>query len=256
MDTNSEVNKFFEGLPKDSEQVSDFIKDNTVIPAKDADIDPEEVDDSIKNRQHRRLEKRLQDEREANIILNARLAERTEAERISKESDGKIDPRLLRAFGTTEAGQEASELFQTILNENRLQAKKDAIEELKQSEIQEKAEQKKYESFIDDKLESLENTHNIDLTSNSPKATKMRSEFLEMVQELSPKDANGTLTDYADFDSAFEMYQKTHTTEKVDNTRQREIANRSMTRSGSQAGQQTTITPGFRGWERDYNIGN
>jgi hypothetical protein len=49
------------------------------------------------------------------------------------------------------------------------------------------------------------------------------------------------------------MYQRTHQAEKPDNSRQREIASRSMQRSAGTGAPQAP-TPGFRGWEKDYRI--
>jgi hypothetical protein len=75
-----------------------------------------------------------------------------------------------------------------------------------------------------------------------------------MVQNLSPKDQDGSISDYADFGSTFEMYQATRKEQKVDNSRQKEVASLSMQRSAKSGSDETKITPGFRGWEKDYNI--
>lgn len=261
----NEVDKFFEALPKEEKQKAEIFDDKKetqpVIPAKeDGDVDPEDVDDSIKNRRHRRLEQRLQAERETNIELNAIIMARADAEREGRESkgtDGKIDPRLLQIFGTNEPSKEAARLFQEMFAETAKQAREQArletLQEIEQQQIGQEREQSKYESYIDEQLESIEDRYNIDITSDSAKASKARREFLELVEELSPKDDSGTITDYADFASTFDVYQKTHPAEKADNSRQREVASRSMTRS-SGAGAPKAPTPGFRGWEKDYGI--
>ena len=111
----------------------------------------------------------------------------------------------------------------------------------------------KEENYIDSQLEAIEDAYGVDITSETPQATKRRQEFLGLVEKLSPKGEGGIVTDYADFGTTYELYDETHK-EKIDNSRQKEIASRSMTRSGSAKSAERTATPGFRGWERDYGL--
>ncbi len=258
----NEIDKFFDGLPKQDVKIEDPLKD-TNIEKKSETTDnvekpeKEESDDESparKNRRHRRIEEQLQKEREANIALTERIKVLAEQDKIVRESDGTIDPRLVRVFGTTDEGKEVAKHFSEILAETKQSAREEAIREIEQQRTQQIEEQKQYESFIDNELESLEDEYNVDLTSDAPVARKARREFLEMVQSLSPKDENGTITGYADFGSTFELYKEKHT-EKTDTTRRDEIASKSMQKSGSGSGsQRTEITSGFRGWEKDFGL--
>lgn len=254
----SEVEKFFNTLPSEDKKEADVFGDNAKKeePKSEPKVEKPEADDEPrKNRYQRRMEKRLQEERESNILLAERLRALTETDAAVKENPA-TDARLIRIFGTTDEGKELAKHFTELLKETKESAREEALRELSEYEAEaqtrEKQEIEEAENQIDSGLEAIEDAYGVDLTSNSDKAAKQRREFLELVEKLSPKDSDGTITDYADFDSTWEIYQATHQ-EKMDNSRSKEIASRSMQRSGSSTPKRT-ITPGFRGWEKDFNI--
>ncbi len=238
MEKRNEVEKFFEGLPSEDKAEADIFNTNSPakvepeVPAKETDEDEE----PRKNRRHRRLEEQLQKERESNIALNERVKTLAEVarEREIEKAGMNVDERFIRLFGDTDTGKEISRQFTHILAETKTAAEENALNRFNEQQMQVVQQQREYESFIDEQLEALEDFHNVDLTSDAPKARKARREFLEMVQDLSPKDQDGTITDYADFGSTFEVYQKTHN-DKSDESlnRRKEIASRSMERSSS-----------------------
>lgn len=251
----TEVDKLFENLPSEDKKEQDIFdekKEPEKVIEKVEEKEEEGESEVRKNRRHRRLEEQLQRERESNIALNERLKVLAEQDKVIKESDGAIDPRLIRVFGTTDEAKEIARHFTEILSETEQKARESVIREIEQRENSVREEQAQYEKQIDSELEAIEDEFNVDLTSDTPKATKMRKEFLGLVQTLSPKDEDGTITGYADFGATFEQYQKS--IPKVDNTRREEIADKSMQRSGQNGSSEKTITPGFRGWEKDYNL--
>ncbi len=253
----SAVEEFFKDLPSEDKKGQDIFNDGTGANSDKApekvEEKEEEVPESLKNRQHRRLEQKLQRERESNIALAERLKVLSEQDRAIKETAGEIDPRLIRVFGGSDEGKEIAKHFTEILSETKAQAREDALREIEAQNEREQTEQRQYEDLIDNQLEALEDKYNVDLTSDAPQARKIRREYLELVEKLSPKDDDGTITDFADFEAAFEQYQEKNIP-KIDNTRQKEIASRGMQRSGTAGGAQPQITPGFRGWEKDYNL--
>jgi hypothetical protein len=250
----SAVDDFFKDLPSEDKKEQDIFDDKKKdeVKKEEKPSEEDEAPDSVKNRRHRRLEQQLQKERESNIALNERIKILSETERAIKESDGTIDPRLIRVFGPTDEGKEVARHFSEILSEVKESTRDETLREIEQKQIDEQREQKEYESFIDSELESLEDQYNLDLTSDAPAARKVRREFLELVEKLSPKDDDGTITGYADFQSTFEVYQKTKE-EKPDNSRRKEIASRSM-QSSDKSETETKVTPGFGGWRKDYNL--
>lgn len=237
----NEVEKFFDSLPSQDKKIPDTfeqkVNESTFTEkVNEKNNDGEEVE-GRKNRAYRRLEEKYQRERESAIALNERLIALAEAreENVNRNYGDNLDPDLIRVFGDSDTGKEVARIFDKKLTETATRAREEALIELEQRQSQGIQEQKEYESLIDSQLESLEDEHNIDLTSNAPQARKARREFLEMVQNLSPKDENGAITGYADFDSVFDVYERTRSQDKSPEmvSRQKEIASRSMQRSGA-----------------------
>lgn len=254
MEKQSTVDEFFSKLPAEDKEDANIFdeKHPEAEKPKEEDPDPEQVPESLKDRQHRRLQMRLQAEREANIALTERLKVVSEMDKFAKDTEGLVDPLIAKMFDNSDVGKENALRLSQALKGMKDTAKQEAIAEIKAEQQAVIAEQKKYEDQIDNELESLEDQFNIDLTSDSPKARKARREFLELVQKVSPKDENGDITGYADFGTTFELYQESQKQEKPDNSRQKEIASRSMQRSGQTQGATRKITPGFDGWKKDY----
>lgn len=256
----NEIDKFFDDLPKQDQKVADVFNDKKPeeAPEKEEEVienkeeSPEEGEPR-KNRRHRRIEEQLQKEREANIALAERVKILSEVDKFAKDEG--IDPRIAKMFDGSDIGKENALRLSEVISDMSAKAKEEALQEIEQREARKQEEQKEYESFIDNELESLEDEYNVDLTSDAPSARKARRELLEMVSDLSPKDENGTITGYADFHSTFQVLQKTRTEQKVDNSRRAEIASKSMQRSGNNSPQRTDVTPGFRGWEKDFGLG-
>ncbi len=88
-----------------------------------------------------------------------------------------------------------------------------------------------FENIIESSLEDLEEEYGVDLTSNTPAAKKARSEYLDLVQRLSPKDAEGNVTSYADFQATWDIYQSNRPVAPTD-TRKKDLASRSISQGG------------------------
>lgn len=257
----SEVEKFFDGLPSEETQgrVQDFLneegkKPESTTPAEGGAVEtPEEGTGPRKNRRHRRLEKQLQEEREARIAAEARAAGRSEAERFAQGVNTDLPPEWLAVYGDTPESRQAWSVQKKLFENFQESAKQSAIQEIEQRQAAARQQEKEFESFIDTELEEIEDEFNVDVTSDAPAARKARREFLELVEKLSPKDENGTITGYADFQEVWRQYSNSKT-KVVDTTvdRQKELAARGMER--------TTVTtptrevPGGEQWLRDNGI--
>lgn len=254
----NEIDKFFGDLPSEDKKPQDFSPEKKP----EEETKPEEGEEKDeeqphKNRAYRRLEERYQKERESNIALAARLQAESEAkQRETPRGPSDAPAEWVALYGDTPEAQKAWKMQETLLARVAENAKDAALTEFEARNTRAQEEQKGFEEFIDLELESLEDNFNVDLTSNAPSARKARREFLEMVQNLSPKDENGTITGYADFGATFEQYQKLKAQETPDETsaRRKEIASRSMKKAGTGENTVPQITPGFRGWEKDYNL--
>lgn len=186
-----------------------------------------------KNRHMRRVEQALARERRANTEMAARLAARSELDRFREDTKGMtVDERLLTLYGNDENGRKAAELTQSLLEDTARRAREDALKEF--TSMQEQAEQQVEQEtdYIYDQLEELEEEHNVDLTSNSPSARKARSEFLDYVEHLSPKDKDGDIVEYADFGTAFDAWRERRRNSQPSN-RAKQLAARGMGPSGN-----------------------
>lgn len=255
----SEVDKFFSGLPTENGQAQNVF-DTNVEPPVDAPIVPakdEEGSEARKNRRHRRLEEQLQRERESNIALNERVKALAEARNDSPVSAGQMPSEWIALYGDTPESQKAWAIQERMFKNLKDQAKQEALQEFENQQQEVVKKQKEYESYIDTELEALEDQFDIDLTSDAPSARKSRREFLELVQSISPKDGQGNITGYADFESTFELYQKTKSQDAKPTTlqRQKDLASASMQPSAPNGGDKPReVTPGFFGWRKDLGL--
>lgn len=191
----------------------------------------EVVEDSLKNRRHRRLEQQLEAEKRSNIELAARLSERSEMDKFRQDTGSdNLDEELARIYGTeTPETKQASQILQKAFDRFTERAEQRALERFQEMQESSVAEQREAEQTIDDELEGLEDAYNVDLTSNSAAARKARNDLLTLVERISPKDDEGNVKEYADFGEAFQILQNSQ--EK--NTRAKDLGSRSMVRSGA-----------------------
>lgn len=112
------------------------------------------------------------------------------------------------------ASQKAIERFQKQQEENIQKAADEnakALEELETS------------------IDEIEETYKVDLSSNSTQAKATRSQFIDYVRKIAPKDANGEVSGFPDLIGAFEDFQDRQ--KRAPATRAKELANRGLTRS-------------------------
>lgn len=230
MEKKGTVDEFFENLPSEDKKVKAdiFEKEPEKAKVEDSVVAPEK-DEPHKNRRHRRLEQELEREREARIRAEEAL-KHSEVQSFTKDIE--VPDKWLRIYGDNENSRLAWKLQQEIFEEQANRIRQEALEVQQEREIEEQQEEAMYEDFIDSELEAIEDEYGIDITGDSKSSKQIRQEFLTLIEELSPKDREGNIIEYADFDSTFRIYQ--NQIEKADKTRHREIASRSMEKSGTQ----------------------
>lgn len=260
----SEVDKLFEDLPSEDKKddsifgMTEETKGTTEVET-EVKKDESKKDDDIevrKNRQHRRLEEQLRQEREAGI----QLAERVKilSEQVNQKNVVASEPpaEWTALWGHSPEAQKAWGMQERLLQNQAERIREDLLSRQTASQQDQLKEQRTEEARVASELEALEEQFNVDLTSNTEQARSARSEFLTLVEKFSPKDENGDIIDYADFSSTFEAYQNIKAQGKSqDTSRRKEVASRSMqtsTQGGTESAQKTT--PGFFGWRKDYNL--
>lgn len=179
------------------------------------------------NRAARRWRERAQAEKEQNIALAARLQALSEAEKFRQEMSGKsVDERLLTLYGDNENGRKAAQITQSLLEDAEKRAEERALNRIQEAQRQAESEVSENENFIEQELESLEERLGIDLTEDP----ENRQAFLTLVEKYSPKDREGNIKEYADFDAVAEVFMKTR---EKPNAINKDLSSRSMVRSGS-----------------------
>jgi hypothetical protein len=266
-----ELEEFFKGLPAEDKSKADIFNDKkaTGEVAKSSEGESEE-DTPKKNRHHRRLEQKLQEEREASIQMAATIKAQkdlidslNESGKFRKEVNADVNDTglkgWLKIYGDTPEHREAYEVLKNnIISPISQKAEKleKELEEIKNRDSVEKQQVKEFEGFLDKQFENIEDTYDVDITSDSKEAEKTRNEFIDLIKQLSPKDEEGNITSYADFNGVWEIYQSRQT--KEDNSvseKRNEIASRSMANSGGGAtAKPAKPTPGFYGWKKDLRL--
>lgn len=116
-------------------------------------------------------------------------------------------------------------------DERRLQeAEERAFNRLSAKEQEEVQADKEAEEELSSAFDSIEETYDVDISSNNPQAKKTRQEFISFVEKIAPKDRDGEIVDYPDMLSAFETWSEMKKS-TAQPSRAKELANRGLSRS-------------------------
>lgn len=171
------------------------------------------------------------------------VSTKSETQKFIQEVKGEESSELMDAL-TAVIGNDSPEklrvlkAFEKRMGDIEIKASERAVQEFKaQAEAQVKEDQRAQKE-LDEAFESIEETYNVDLSSSSPVARKMRSDFVDFVRRIAPKDASGEVIAFPDMSSAFEEFQE-RTKRPAGNSRAKELASRSMSRSSDASVQPT-----------------
>lgn len=195
-----------------------------VEPAKEETA--EETEQRAKNRRERRLLEKQSQLREEVLQANARLEGIREAQNLratTEEAD--YLKRVEKIYGNaTPEAIEATNLLKEALQGVLKTAKTESREEMKAEMDSESKAEKEEERNLDNILDKVEDEHGIDMSND-----EQRTGFLNLLQRLSPKDRDGNIIEYADPETTAEIFKSR---QGSSNSRAKELASRSMTRSG------------------------
>lgn len=168
-------------------------------------------------------------------------------EMVTEERGDEIEDILTRIIGNdTPEKVSAVRDFKKVLIERENKGAEKAIAEWENRRQSELREEQEATAQLEAGLESIEETFNVDLTSNR----KMRTEFLDFVEKIAPKDANGDVIDYPDFEETFRVFKEMKKPQP--NLRAREIASRGLERT-TEAKPQQPQDYSWRGVEKMLN---
>ena len=218
--------------------------DDSVFENKEDVLDgfdePQEVTEEVKEDKPEPFHKNPKFKKlvEQNKELSEKLEQLSERQQFVKdtasEDSDDLTSVLNRIIGTdSDEKLSAIKDFKKALSGIKDDARNEALEYFKTQQEQAKIAEKQAERQLDEAFESIEESYGVDLTSNAPLARKTRADFITFVQRIAPKNSDGEISEYPDFNEAFDVFKSMSkaTAPKVDNSRAKDIASRSMSRS-------------------------
>lgn len=216
----SELEKLF---PKAEQTV--FDPNQEAEPS--SEKDDEEIPAELKNRHLRRLEAKLQAEREANIAMAARIEALSEVEKFrSDTSASEWEENLTRIYGTDSPEKaEATRLLIEGIKRANAETAERVREEMLQELASQEGEVEQEVATLESYIEQIEDEYGVDLSS-SREGRERRAEYLDLMERLSPKTRSGDIVEYADPFEVWDIFSARQTPSKA-----KEFASRSMTPS-------------------------
>jgi hypothetical protein len=222
----NEADEFLNGLDdssKEFDENTDPFAEETTTEAKE----PEEVEEEKPLPFHKDPKVQRYVEKQIAKALEGKTVEKE----FVKEAGESVDDYYERLIGN-DTPEKIAMIREAKLRDEKLlaQAEERAFSRLTQEQQREVESDRKAEEELDNSLEEIEETFNIDLTSNSPVARKTRVDFMKFVEKIAPKDRNGEITEFPDMNAAFETFQSTR--QVAQPSRAKDLAARGVARSG------------------------
>ncbi len=232
--TMNEQDQFLKDLESDVEEKDVLDVPVPPEPAKEEEKTEDETPDGFKNRKHRRLEEKLQAEREANIYMASRLQALSETSKfLGENSSEKYLDGVDRIYGTdSPEATAATELLKNALKGVESRATERALEQIRQEQRAHSEIENREVARVRGMIEDIEDTYGVDMTSKNSEAEKIQEGFRKTIEKLSPKDANGNITEYADHHAAWEVFSERLKKKPVE-SRAKDLSSRSMVNSGT-----------------------
>ncbi len=235
----TEENKFLEALNQSDPNHNDNLLFKGEKPEEKEEEKPEEVEDnsekeSLRNRRERRMAQKLEKYKQESLLLAERL--KLAAEKPSKESESDYLKRVEEIFGNADekgvydpGRARATELLKSALADAVRDAEERALKRFEEREQELTSRQEELleqnEDYLDEALDEVEDEYGINMNS-----AKERNAYLELLEEMSPKDEEGGIIEYADPKAVAKVYLKVRGSAT---SQAKQISSRSMTQGGS-----------------------
>ncbi len=224
----TELENFLDGINKDEGKTEDLFNLTDEVHADKATAEEKEEepkklpfnkDEKLQKYIDKQVEKRLASHKPEPQIAPSK-----------SEDEDPLDDVLIQLIGN-----DTSEKVSIIKNfKNALASRDEKVKQSALNEINARVEQDKQaeidaQAEVSNALDEIEETFDIDITSSTPQAKKLRSEFLDFVGRVASKDKTGNITSYPDFIETYKVYKDAN--KPVSNDRAKELANRSISPS-------------------------
>lgn len=203
-----------------------------------------------------KLQRYIQKEIAKGISQNRPSATQNATENFVRETsktNEEADEILTRIIGndTPEKRQAVSD-FKKYLSSIKEDARASTLAELQQREQAERTEETNAQNELLSGFETIEDQFGVDLTSNTPRAEKIRGDFVDFIRRVSPKDAEGNVVAYPDLVETFTLFQE-NLKRTSTNSRAKDLSSRSMSRSAEAKANPTPADQSWKGVERELS---
>lgn len=180
------------------------------------------------NRRERRLQRKLDAERESSIFMAGRLEAMTEAQKLRAETEpSEYLKQVEKIYGTNSPEAiEATELLKNALRGVEERATNKALEMFREEQKQERDAVVKEEKTLDSMVEELEDELGVTIDAPTQKG------FFQLLEKLSPKDEDGNVLAYADHFAVWDELQARKKSSPQP-SRAKDLASRAMSRTGA-----------------------
>ncbi len=153
--------------------------------------------------------------------------------RESATTTDEADELLTRIIGndTPEKRQAVSD-FKKYLSSLEDKGAQKAIAKLQEESQREKAEEAQAQEELVSGFENIEDQFGVDLSSTTAASRKLRSDFIDFIRRVSPKDGEGNVVSFPDLTETFTVFQDV-SKKPQNNSRAKDLASRSMDRSST-----------------------
>lgn len=183
--------------------------------------------------------------------VGKRVASVKPVEAISKETDDEITDVLTRIIGNDTPEKQAGikDLRKVLVGLEEKGAQK-ALAQLEQQAQAERDKDEKAQQELESSFEDIEESYGVDLSSNTATARKTRSEFIDYIRKIAPKNSEGEVVAFPDMSSAFEEFQSKT---KPTTNRAKELASRGMSRSTDASAAPAVADKSWKGVEKLFS---
>lgn len=226
---DNEVDKFLEGL-------NDEPKSDPFEQSKEDPFEAEEAEEKAEEKEEKPLpfHKDPKVQKFIDKEISKRMADMkpVEADKPVKESasEDSLTDVLTRIIGNdTPEKLSAIKEFRRELGTLEEKGAQKALKELEDRSSKERQKEEEAERELVEAIDAIEESFEVDLTSNTPAAKKMKDDFFKFVTRVSRKDQNGQVIEYPDFQETFSLFKETSKPQA--NNKAKELSSRSMSRS-------------------------
>lgn len=235
MNPNQSAEDFFSKLPTEEEKNGkdfQFFEEKPAEEPKEPEQKPEKEEaeepkaeerkkpsrsERREERQTNWLTQQLREEREARIRMEEQLKS------LASQKDIPVDPDIKRLLTEAKDPKEATEIFDGLLKKIEQKAIASAEERFRQLSAEDEGAVDAQASEINEALEDIEDAYGVEL----PRGSELRSDFLDFVERISPKNSD----DLPDMNEAWEIFSEMNKPRGQNVEQKKQISARSMVKS-------------------------